>query len=120
MVAENIYDLLPMDLPKSIGDLPSTATDAVAIIEYNGGTSTEYFGKYDQTNSIFNPIIKIVVRNASYATGSEWSESIGKLLHRYHDDTFLSILMVGSPIYLGRDEQKLHEFQVTFTTQVRE
>lgn len=118
MVAEKVYDLLPSTWPKIIGELPSTTQDAVAIIEYDSSVGTEYFGQ--ENCSIFNPIVKVVFRVASYEQGSEWAEIAKTLLHRYHDDTFVSILAVGSPIYLGKDEQKFHGFQVTFTTQVKE
>lgn len=120
MVADKIYDLLPADLPKTIGDLPSTETDAVAIMEYNGATSTEYFGVRNDGNSIFQPIVKIVVRTDSYEEGAAWSELIKQTLHRHTDDYFISIMMAGTPMYLGRGETKLHEFQVTFKTQVKE
>lgn len=121
MIAEKIYDMLPQEWPLSIGDLPSTNDVAVAIMEYDGATSAEYFGPRDSSNSsIFNPIVKIVVRHDSYVTGQTWCETIKDTLHRYHDDYFMSILLVGVPMYLGRNEQKLHEFQVTFQTQVKE
>lgn len=119
MVAEKIYDILPSDLPKTIGDLPSTETNAVVILEYDGATSTEFFGMKTES-SLFNPIVKIVIRNSSYEEGQTWSELIKSTLHRYHDESLLSVLMVGSPIYLGRSPMKLHEFQVTFNTQVKE
>lgn len=120
MVADKIYDLLPANLPKTIGDLPSTETDAVAIMEYNGATSTEYFGMRNEENSIFQPIVKIVVRTDSYEEGVAWSELIKQTLHRHTDEYFISVMLVGTPMYLGRDEMKLHEFQVTFKTQVKE
>lgn len=119
MIAEKIYDMLPSDLPKVIGDLPSTSNVVVGIVEYDGSTSTEYFGARD-VSSIYAPIVKIVIRHTSYATGQQWAAQIRDVLHRYHDDNLLSIMLVGAPIYLGRNEQKLHEFQITFRTQVKE
>ncbi len=117
MISEKIYNLLPAEMPKYIGDLPSAPEIAVAIMEYSSGVGTEYFA---ESGSLFSPVVKIVVRHTSYELGSAWSEQIKEALHKYHDDFFLSILIVGTPIYLGRDEQKLHEFQVTFKTQVKE
>ena len=119
MIAEKIYDLLPSSLPKVIGDLPATNSIVVGIMEYDGSVSTEYFGP-KETSAIDAPIIKIVIRHTSYEVGQRWATEIRDLLHRYHDDTLLSVLLVGSPIYLGRNEEKLHEFQVTFRTQVKE
>lgn len=116
MVAEKIYDLLDAGLPKTIGDLPSTTKDAVAIMEYDGYDSTEYLG---MKTSVFQPVVKIVARTNDYSRGSSWVDSIAEQLHKHSDGDFMSILLVGTPVYLGRDEQKLHEFQVTFRTQVR-
>lgn len=120
MVAEKIYDLLPDSLPKVVGELPSAETDVVAIMEYDGITSTEYFGPRGEGTSVLQPIVKILIRNSSYQTGSEWADLIKTTLHRYHDDYFINIMLVNVPIYLGRNEMKIHEFQVTFNTQVKE
>ena len=120
MIAEKIYDLLPQEWPKVIGDLPSTNEVAVGVIEYEGATSTEYFGI--DNCSVFNPIIKVVIRHTSYPAGQEWSEVAKNTLHRHHNEGIgiLSILMIGAPMYLGRNAQKLHEFQVTFNITTKE
>lgn len=120
MVAEKIYDLLPQGWPLVIGDLPSAADVVVGIVEYDGATSTEYFGM--KNTSLFNPIVKIVIRHDTYSTGQAWADEVKNVLHRYHneDKGILSILMTGTPMYLGRNEQKLHEFQVTFNISVKE
>lgn len=116
MVEQRIYNLLPATLPKVIGDLPATATDAVAIILYNGASNLEYF----QFDTVYKPVLKIVVRNVSYDTAQQQLLDIRNALHKHTDDFFISILMQGYPVYLGKDEQKLHEFQVVFNIQVKE
>ena len=122
MVAEKFKDLLPQEWPLFIGELPSTKETAVSIMEYDGATSTEYFG--GPVQSIFNPIVKIVIRHPSYSEGKSWADEVKDTLHRYHDvgDSayILSCLMVGVPMYLGRNEQKLHEFQITFNISIKE
>ena len=120
MVAEKIYNLLPQDWPLVIGDLPATSDVVVGIMEYDGATSTEYFGA--ASKSLFKPIVKIVIRHDSYPTGQAWSDEVQNVLHRYHNEDIgiQSCLMVGTPIYLGRNAQKLHEFQVTFNITVKE
>lgn len=120
MVAEKIYDLLPQEWPLVIGDLPSTPDAVVGIMEYDGATSTEYFGETNK--SLFNPIVKIVIRHSSYSKGQAWAEKVKDTLHRYHNEDIgiLSCLLVGTPIYLGRNEQKLSEFQVTFNISIKE
>lgn len=120
MVAEKIRDLLPQDWPLVLGDLPSTNDVVVGIIEYDGDGSTEFFGKVHE--SLFNPIVKIVIRHTSYPEGQELADAVKDTLHRFHnkDIGILSILMVGTPMYLGRNAQKLHEFQVTFNISTKE
>ena len=123
MTAEHIYDILHGGVgaswPLTIGDLPATHDIAVCITEYDGATGTEYFGN-TPGNSIFAPIIKCVVRHSSYKTGQAWSDAIAGALHRYHDNTLLSVLLIGAPMYLGRSEEKLHEFQITFQINIKE
>ena len=120
MIAEKIYDLLPQEWPLVIGDLPSVNETAVGIMEYEGATSNEYFGRAQ--GSVFHPIVKIVIRHNSYPEGQAWTEAVKDTLHRFHNEDLgiLSILMVGTPIYLGRNTQKLHEFQVTFNITTKE
>ena len=119
MIAELVKALLPTKWPVTIGDLPAPNIEAIGIIEYDGAASTEYFGPQDHS-SIFQPIVKIVLRSQSYEQLKSWVESIKTTLHRYHDDTILSMLLVGAPLYLGRNEQKFHEFQIVFNTTVKE
>lgn len=119
MISEYIKTLLPSTWSVTIGDLPAANSEAIALMEYSGGTSTEYFGT-KQDSSVFNPLVKIVTRVRDYTKGKEQMEEAKSILHRFHDDTILSCLLVGAPIYLGRNEQKMHEFQVTFRIQVKE
>ena len=116
MVEQRIYDLLPSELPKVIGDLPATATDAVAILLFNGVANLEYF----QFDTVYQPVVKLVVRNRSYEVAQQQILDIKGALHKHSDDFFLSIYMQGYPVYLGRDEQKLHEFQIVFNVQIKE
>ena len=116
MVEQHIYDLLPADLPKVIGDLPGGSSNAVAIMLFDGAGNEEYFS----SGTIFRPIIKIVVRNQSYEMAQTQINLIKQLLHKHHDDYFLSIMLSGYPLYLGKGEQKLHEFQIVFNIQTKE
>ena len=119
MIEDRILGLLPSSLPATIGDLPGTSQNAVCIMLYNGNPNTEYFGSSD-SSTVYQPIVKIVVRNQSYEQAASWIKLIKEALHRHVDDYFMSILLVGSPLYLGKSDQKLHEFQIVFRIQVKE
>lgn len=125
MVADKVYDIM-YAVPEMqtwnlhIGDLPSAEKECTCIIEYDGYSSTEYFKSAEIPTSIVNPVVKIITRTASYVTGQARNQQIKELLHRYHDEDLLSVLLVGAPMYLGRGDMKLHEFQVTFQIQTKE
>ena len=122
MIADNVKALLPNDWPLTVGDLPSPNVEAVCLIEFDGYYNTQYFGRGPGT-MIGHPLVKIVGRSASYTQGEFWMDESKRILNRYQggeDDEILSITMVGTPTYLGRNLQKFHEFQVTFQVQVKE
>jgi hypothetical protein len=120
MIADQIRQILSeAGLPAYTGDLPGNPDNVVAVLEYDSNVSTEYFGTQDSA-SILNPYVKVIIRSTKYKDGEEWADQVKKTLHKYHDDTLMSVFMVGSPMYLGRSAAKLHEFQVTFQIQVKE
>lgn len=119
MMEEKLQGLLPVTIPSTIGDLPSTSANGVSIVLYNGNFNTEYFGGR-KGSTVFQPIVKFVVRNSSYEEAKKWVDAVKDTLHRHTDDYFLSILLSGSPLYLGRSDQKLHEFQMVFSIQLVE
>lgn len=126
MIEDYILGLLPADLFPfaTIGDLPGTQKNEICLMLYDGVTNTEYFGQRHES-TVYRPIIKFVVRNNSYEQGKGWTEQIKESLHRYSDKgagvkgPILGIWLVGFPMYLGRNLQKMHEFQVTFSIQER-
>lgn len=127
MIEDVILGLLPAELIPfaTIGDLPSVQTDSISLVLFDGVANTEYFGGR-KGSTIYQPVVKFVTRNHSYETSRAWVNSIKDALQRYtdmvtnKDGPILSCLLVGSPIYLGRSNIKLHEFQVTFNLQIKE
>ncbi len=126
MIEDYILGCLPPDLFPfaTIGDLPGTQKNEICLMLYDGASNIEYFGQRHES-TIYQPIIKFVVRNSDYEQGKGWVEQIEYALHRYSDigagviGPILSIWLVGSPMYLGRNSQKMHEFQITFNVQER-
>lgn len=120
MIAEHIQTLLQdAKITAVIGELPGSQTNVIAINEYNNGINTEYFGARD-SSTIYNPVVKVVIRNSSYQAAQDLAERVNAALHRVHDAVILSMLGVGAPIYLGRDTNRNHVFQATFTVQTKE
>lgn len=119
MLEDKILGLLPSTLPATIGDLPGLSRNAVGIVVYDGIGNLEYF-RSDASSTLYQPVVKIVIRNSSYEQGAQWVQQVREALHRHSDNDFLSILMVGSPMYLGKSDQKLHEFQITFRILTKE
>lgn len=117
MIEERIQKLLPATLKSVIGDLPGSTENNVCIMLYDGPGNTEFFGGQD-CQTLYNPLVQIVVRHKSYEQGKEWLTQVQYTLHRYHDMYFRSIILVGTPQYLGRSMQKLHEFQILFDVRV--
>lgn len=121
MIEDVLLGLLPVELVPvaTIGDLPGTQRDEVCLMLYDGVANDEYFGgRVDST--IYQPIVKVIVRNHSYEVAKQWIDYVKNAFHRYTGGEVLSIFMVGSPMYLGRNSQKLHEFQVTFNIKMKE
>ena len=117
-LGEYIQGILPEEVtPIFVGELPSLSTEGVAITLYDGNSNTEFLGMPD---TIYRPIVQVVIRTQTYDKGAEYAEGIRKALQCFNSDEVLSILQVGSPLYLGRNEQKLCEFQLTFKTIVKE
>lgn len=122
-LGEGIKALLPDTIQSEaiVGEMPSLKAEGIALIIYDGDFSTEYFGrKGSEASSIFNPVLKCLVRHSSYDTAASWIEQLKETLHRYSDDSFISILMAGAPAFLGRTTEKLCEFQITFRIQLKE
>lgn len=122
MVASKVKDLLPSNWPITVGDLPAANVEAVGIIEFDGYFNTMYLGM-PQNAAVLQPLVKIVARSQSYAQGELWMDQAKEYLNGYVDPwqgDIMSIVMVGTPTYLGRNEQKLHEFQVVFQVLVKE
>lgn len=113
--------------PRFIGELPSLSDEGCGIVLLDGMSSLEYFAPRasgvttpQEGESLFSPIIRFVIRTKTYPKGAEWSELIKDALHRYTDDTLLQCMFQGAVLYLGRSSEKLHEFQLTFSTIVKE
>lgn len=117
-LCEHVLQFLPEYVePKFVGEMPSLSDEGVAVMLFDGGINTQFFGMRD---TLFRPVLKFVIRCADYKKGAAWMQSIKDTFHQFKSDEIVEMTVVGSPMYLGKTEEKLHEFQVTFQTIVKE
>ena len=114
---EYIKTLLSDKTKVFIGDLPSLSDEGVGILLEEGSADSRYFGGY---KSLARPYIRITIRTKTYPSGMERAESIKKDLDKYTDDNILQCLSAGSPMYIGKNQQKLHEIQLLFYITLKE
>lgn len=100
-----------------IGDLPSLSDEGVGISLEEGSEALHYFG---QSRSLERPWIRITIRTKTYVTGMDRASSINKDLNKYTDTNILQCLAAGSPMYIGKNQQKLHEIQLLFYITLKE
>ena len=113
-ICEYIYSILPATLkPKFVGEVPSQSDEGVAISLVDGEDSTGFLS----TDTIMTrPYIQIVVRTKSYDKGNKFCVQVIDVLDKYRNEehNILGLWLRGNINYLGRTEEKLHEFELTF------
>jgi hypothetical protein len=96
-----------------IGAMPDTQDDAV-LIEDTGGVEPDRYVEVKKNT------IQSTIRDVSYKTGYEKTDSIYHLLHRKYDPTVLEIGGVdvmliealSEPTYIGKDENGRFMFTI--------
>lgn len=114
---EYLKNLLSIKDKVFIGDLPSLSEEGVGIVLEEGSSELRYFG---QKKSLERPWIRFTIRTKTYADGMLRADSIKKDLNRFTDDNILQCLISGSPMYIGKNQQKLHEIQLLFYITLKE
>lgn len=112
-VLSEVETLLTAVTPLSVGELPSTPDNAIAIYS-SGGYPRSLSGTF-----IREPTFKATVRNTSYETGWALCESIIDLLHGKTTTNIPMIQQQSDIIDEGRDESNRHIFSITFRTYFR-
>lgn len=100
-----------------VGDLPSLVDEGIGIVLEEGSENHIYFG---MPRSLSRPYIRITIRSKSYESGMDAAESIKGTLDKYTDEHILQCLISGSPMYIGRNQQKIHEIQLLFYITLKE
>ena len=98
-----------------IGSWPPHAPNAIAIRLWDG-QNQEYFGQ----RTIFVPTVLFLIRHEEYAPAMGWCKFIKSKFHQYRSDEIAQMSMRGDILHLGRNAERLHEFQMMFNIMVRE
>lgn len=100
-----------------VGDVPSLAEEGIAVKMLEGNPNSMYFGEIP---NMYEPMYQILIRARDYTVGAISAQAIKDVLDGYTDKNLQALTLVGSILYLGRSEQKMHEFQLTFTAIIKE
>jgi|LSQX01.2.fsa_nt_gb hypothetical protein len=116
-IAEVVQGLLSSEAKVVVGDFPSLDAEGISVKLGEGEEATRYLG---MTTTINRPYIIVVARSESYSTAKQWLASCRAILDGYRSDNILGILVTTPTIYIGRDDQKMHDFQVTYKIMIKE
>lgn len=114
---EYMKSMFPITKKVYIGDLPSYSEEGIAIALEDGYSDLSYFG---QKKSLARPLIRITIRSKLYKDGMEAADKINDKFNKFTDDNILLCIATGSPMYLGRTAEKLHEIQLIFAVTLKE
>lgn len=101
-----------------VSSLPPTPDDCIAVIETNGDAP-------EVDIPLYNPTFQVLIRNSSYATGSEKLAAVRDALHRVanitqNDIYFYYILANTNGGSIGKDGNGRDEFSINFRCKTRE
>lgn len=99
--------------PRFVGDIPSQSEEGVSLSINNGEDNTVFFA----TNEVlYRPYVQCLVRTEKYVKGEVLLSQVAQALNKLEDQEngILGVFQLGSASYLGKNEDKLHEFQLTF------
>ena len=105
--------------PRFVGDIPSQSEEGVSLSMVNGEENVRFFS----TNEVlYRPYIQCFIRTSKYVRGDVFASRVIQALDKFYDldKGILNIVLLGSPTYLGKNEDKLHEFQLTFRSIILE
>lgn len=118
-ICEKLAELIPPEVnPVFIGEIPSQSDEGVALAPTDLETRYWFLG---QEESIVTPYIQCSIRTKEYLKGENFSDILLKVLNgTIEDENLLGIRPITYTNYLGKNEDKLHEFQLTFKVILKE
>lgn len=119
-LCEYLWTHIPSTVaPRFVGDIPSQSEEGVSLSINNGEDNTVFFA----TNEVlYRPYVQCFIRTDRYVKGEVFASKVIQALDKFQDleNGILCVVLQGSPTYLGKNEDKLHEFQLMFRSVVLE
>lgn len=118
-LCEKLLELIPPEVyPKFVGEIPSQSDIGVSLSPNDAEVIYYFLG---QSETIQIPYVQCNIRTEKYTTGEEYADKVSKALNGYTDgDNILCVRPDGRVVYLGKNEDKLHEFQLQFKVILKE
>lgn len=119
-LCEYLWNLIPSSVkPRFVGDIPSQSDEGVALSLSGTEGITRFFGS---NISLIEQMVQCNIRTEKYEKGTKFMQQIIESLDKYHNeqDGILSVLLSDGDNDLGVNEEKLHEFQLTFKILAKE
>ena len=118
-LCEKLWEHIPATIsPRFVGELPSQSDEGVALSPDDGQDNTTFFAT---STAIRRPYVQCLIRTKEYSKGEKFGEQVIKSLDGFSDGTtILQVRAQSALMYIGRNEEKLHEFQVMFKILVKE
>lgn len=119
-LCEYLWNLIPSSVkPRFVGDIPSQSDEGVALSLYGTDMIARYLGT---STTIYSQLVQCNIRTKKYEKGTKFMQQVRENLDEYcnEEDGILSVILTEGDNYLGVNEEKLHEFQLTFKILVKE
>lgn len=101
-----------------LGVLPETPSNCVALFE-NGGVSPDFTLGTNNLPILERPELQFIVRNSSYSTGNDLSDTIYRIFTQVANQTinsvkYLRIQAISNPSVMDRDSNRRVLFTANF------
>ena len=117
-LAETIQSILaPLKLVTYVGSFPTLSSEGISLRLIEGKPPQRYLG---QEEAVFQPYLLVSTRSSTYPVGATWLQSIRETLDSYGQESVLQMQLITPLLYIGKNEQKMHEFQAVYKIMIKE
>lgn len=115
-IRQILIEALDADISVYIGDLPGLSDAGIISVQMSEGRDPQrFFGRYPP---VYYPTLRLLTRAPTHDYAAELCDLAIAALDGYDSDT-MSVMLIGSPLGLGQNEQLCDEFQQYFKITVK-